>query len=66
MGEVGLSGEVRAINFAKERLQEAAKLGFKQAVIPAGNLKEVQALKNKIDIIAIKSIHEAIDFCLKK
>lgn len=66
MGEVGLSGEVRAINFAKERLQEAAKLGFKQAVIPAGNLKEVQALKNKIDIIAVKSIREAIDHILKK
>ncbi|MBI5554681.1 MAG: DNA repair protein RadA [Elusimicrobia bacterium] len=66
MGEVGLSGEVRAINFAKERVQEAAKLGFKQAVIPAGNLKEAQALKNKIDILAVKSIREAIDFCLKK
>ncbi len=66
MGEVGLSGEVRAINFAKERLQEAAKLGFKQAVIPAGNLKEVQALKNKIEVIGVKNIREAIDFCLKK
>ncbi len=66
MGEVGLSGEVRAINFVKERLQEAAKLGFKQAVIPAGNLKEAQTLKNKIEVIGVKNISEAIDFCLKK
>ena len=34
-GEVGLAGEVRAVSDAQTRLQEAAKLGFKRAIVPA-------------------------------
>jgi DNA repair protein RadA/Sms len=66
MGEVGLSGEIRAINFAKERVQEAGKLGFKRAVVPFGNQKELHDLQGKIDIIAVKTIKEAVDAVIKK
>ncbi len=66
MGEVGLSGEVRAVNFIKERVQEAAKLGFKKALIPFGNLKEVGSLNGKIEIVAVKTAKEAVDHILKK
>ncbi len=38
MGEIGLSGEIRAIGQIQQRLKEAAKLGFKKAVVPKGNL----------------------------
>lgn len=41
-GEIGLTGEVRAANFAVERLREAEKLGFKQAVLPYGCKKIVE------------------------
>lgn len=36
-GEVGLAGEVRPVPFGEERLREAAKHGFKRALVPAGN-----------------------------
>ncbi|MDR2167274.1 MAG: DNA repair protein RadA, partial [Clostridiales bacterium] len=39
VGEVGLAGEVRTVNSAQRRLDEAAKLGFTEAVIPQANLK---------------------------
>lgn len=37
-GEVGLTGEVRPVAFGEERLREAAKQGFKVAVVPQGNV----------------------------
>ena len=36
-GEVGLSGEIRPVQSGQERLKEAAKHGFKKAIIPKGN-----------------------------
>ncbi len=41
-GEVGLTGEVRAVAHAAQRVQEAAKLGFKNFIIPQANVKSVQ------------------------
>ena len=40
-GEVGLSGEVRAVPMAKERVKEAVKLGFRRIILPSLNLKTV-------------------------
>jgi DNA repair protein RadA/Sms len=37
-GEVGLTGEVRPVAFGEERLREAAKQGFRQAIVPQDNL----------------------------
>lgn len=42
-GEMGLTGEVRAALFAEERLREARKLGFAQAVLPASNQRHVKS-----------------------
>ena len=36
-GEVGLTGEIRPVQRGEERLREAAKLGFKQALVPQRN-----------------------------
>ena len=36
-GEVGLAGEIRPVQRGEERLKEAAKLGFKRALVPNGN-----------------------------
>jgi len=41
LGEVGLAGEVRGVGRLDVRLREAAKLGFKKAVLPAGDLKRL-------------------------
>lgn len=43
LGELGLTGEIRAVNFLEERLREAEKLGFKQAVLPLSNKKHLSS-----------------------
>ncbi|MDH5594949.1 MAG: DNA repair protein RadA, partial [Gammaproteobacteria bacterium] len=58
-GEVGLSGEVRPVQAGQERLHEAAKHGFKKAIVPAAN-----APKKKIEgmeVIAVNRISEALE-----
>lgn len=57
-GEVGLSGEIRPVPSGHERLREAAKHGFKRAIVPIAN-----APKNGvpgINIIAVKNLQEAL------
>jgi len=59
LGEVGLAGEVRAVNRIEERIIEASKLGFSSAVIPKGNMAEVKKVKG-IKIIPVSHIKEAM------
>jgi DNA repair protein RadA/Sms len=59
LGEVGLLGEVRSIPQITERLIEAEKLGFKKAIIPKGNLKNI-AYKGKLEITGVEVLNEAI------
>ena len=59
-GEVGLSGEVRAVAQVKERLSEAEKLGFTKAIIPKRNLKNLE-YKGSIKILAADNIYTAIE-----
>ena len=61
MGEVGLTGEVRSINFIEKRLKEAEKLGFEKCIIPENNKKLLKD-KYKLDIIGVKDVNEAIDY----
>ncbi|MDR1784468.1 MAG: DNA repair protein RadA [Endomicrobium sp.] len=58
-GEVGLSGEIRSVVLAAERIFEAEKLGFKKAIIPSGNLKNL-LYKGKIDLVGVETIESAI------
>ena len=58
-GEVGLAGEVRPVQRGQERLREAAKLGFTQAIIPKAN-----APKQKIagiEIVAVERVEQAVE-----
>lgn len=59
-GEIGLSGEVRAVNAATSRVSEAKKLGFKKVIIPYGNLEAAREIKG-IEIIGVKNLKDAID-----
>ncbi len=58
-GEVGLSGEVRAVTMPEQRVAEAKKLGFKTCVIPEVSVKAVGKIEG-ITIIGVKSVGEAI------
>ncbi len=59
IGEVGLTGEVRAVNMIEKRLKEAEKLGFKKCIIPESNKKLLKD-SYKLDIIGVRNINEAI------
>ena len=61
-GEVGLAGEVRAVNQPEPRLGEAAKLGFQQAVLPGGNLKRLGDAGLKLQ--GVTNVQEALDALL--
>lgn len=60
-GEVGLAGEIRSVNQAEARVKEAARLGFKRCVIPIHNLKQVEHLKDTIEIIGVRTIKQAFE-----
>lgn len=57
-GEVGLSGEIRAVNRIEQRIAEAEKLGFEKIVISRYNAKNLDSSKRGIKIISIGSIQE--------
>lgn len=58
-GEVGLSGEVRAVSMAEQRVLEAKKLGFEQVILPSACMKSVEKIQG-IRLIAIDNIKDAI------
>ena len=60
IGEVGLSGEVRAVNQIQARVQEAKKLGFTSCVIPAVCLESVKEIKD-IKITGVKTVKDAMN-----
>ncbi|ENH95882.1 DNA repair protein RadA [Gracilibacillus halophilus YIM-C55.5] len=63
IGEVGLTGEVRRVARIEQRVQEAAKLGFKRAVIPSKNL-DGWNVPSDIELVGVESVQEAIQFTL--
>ena len=58
-GEVGLAGEIRPVPSGQERLREAAKHGFKRAIIPYGNTPKETV--RGMEIVAVKKLSEALD-----
>ena len=59
MGEIGLSGEVRAVSMIPVRVQEAKKLGFTTCIIPAVCMDSVKNIKD-ITILGVKSVADAM------
>src|SRR5439155_19635201 len=60
-GEVGLAGEIRPVQRGQERLREAAKLGFRRALIPAAN-KPRQPIED-MEIVTVNRIGDALERC---
>ncbi|MBB6455214.1 DNA repair protein RadA/Sms [Salirhabdus euzebyi] len=63
IGEVGLTGEVRRVSRIEQRVQEAAKLGFKRAIVPTKNLTGWSA-PSSIEVIGVQSVQEALKVSL--
>lgn len=64
IGEVGLAGEVRAVNFMEKRINEAMKLGFSTCIIPQNNMA---GLRDKFDmkIYGVQNVNEMLDIALE-
>lgn len=60
-GEVGLSGEVRAVNMPEQRVAEAKKLGFETCILPEVSVKMVKGIRG-IKIVGAKTINDAMNF----
>ena len=59
-GEVGLTGEVRGVNFADKRVNECLKMGFKRVILPAKNMKACEKFKGKIELVPVSYVFQMI------
>ncbi len=59
-GELGLSGEVRAVHFARERLIEGLRLGFRKALVPKGSYLELEGM----ELVPIRHVKEAVEYII--
>ncbi|GGB49742.1 DNA repair protein RadA [Lentibacillus populi] len=60
IGEVGLTGEVRRVSRIEQRVQEAAKLGFKRVICPENNL-DGWTVPKSIQVVGVKTVQEALE-----
>jgi len=61
-GEVGLSGEIRAVNRIEQRIAEAEKLGFEKIVVSKYNTKGLGKSKFKIEVVALGKVEELYQY----
>ncbi len=59
-GEVGLTGEVRAVSYAEKRVAECVKMGFKKVLVPAKNMKSMTKYMDRIDIVPVLYVNTMI------
>ncbi len=64
LGEVGLTGEIRAVTNVEKRVKEGKKLGFKQCIIPQANLKGLENL-GSMKVYGVSNIGELIQLLFK-
>ncbi len=62
IGEVGLTGEIRAVSHIEKRISESLRLGFKRCIVPKGNQKQLEKTEN---VIFVQNIHELSQFLEK-
>jgi DNA repair protein RadA/Sms len=63
IGEIGLSGEIRMVSQMPARLREAAKIGFKSAIVPR-RLRRTEAWPDEIQVLEARSLKQALDQAL--
>lgn len=63
-GEVGLSGEIRSVNMAQQRVQEAKKLGFETVLMPKVSMRSMPKVEG-IRIIGLETVRDAVRFIME-
>ena len=64
IGELGLSGQVRKSNNLRTKIEEAARLGIKNIIVPKSEEDLNNNFQNLINIKEISNIKEAFEYCL--
>lgn len=64
-GEVGLAGELRAVNSAQQRINEIARIGFRKCVLPFANAGNI-VVPNGLEVYPVRSVAEAVELCLAR
>lgn len=59
-GEVGLSGEIRSVSRVQTRVNEAARLGFTQCILPYSCIKQITKKPDEIELVGVKNIRQAL------
>lgn len=59
-GEVGLTGEVRSVSMAEQRVREAARLGFTTCILPSSNTNNIKSIEG-MRLMGVSNVKEAID-----
>ncbi len=65
VGEVGLSGELRAVGQLTARLKEAAKLGFRRCIVPKTARRQDDPPPPELTVLQARSVHQALNLALK-
>ena len=62
-GEIGLAGELRAVNHAEARIREAARLGFRRCILPYHNLKSLTLPPQEygIKLFGVRTVRDAVN-----
>lgn len=60
IGEIGLAGEIRAVNHITQRVSEAIRLGFKRIIVPYHNLKDIKYIKDA-QIVGVNNVRQAFE-----
>ncbi len=63
IGEVGLTGEIRSVSHMNQRLQEVARLGFKQVIIPKNNSEKLE-IPEGLTVYRVRNLREAIEMAM--
>lgn len=64
-GEVGLSGEIRSISMAQQRVQEAKKLGFDTILMPKASMKSLTGTQ-EIKIVGLETVRDAVNYLIQQ
>ena len=63
IGEVGLTGEIRAVSHMGQRLSEASRLGFKKCIIPKSGSEKLE-IPAGLTVYRVRNLREAIETAL--
>ena len=66
VGEIGLSGELRAVSQTEKRLKEAAKLGFRRCIVPRSTTRAKSELPKDLEITGCRTLRDALEAALMK